>query len=68
VGSSAFAEEKLEPSMRAVDREWDYFKAIPCEKVNEIVFHSRTEEKLLARRKQQCVDKYKAFLPTPINR
>ncbi len=61
-------EDEPKPSMRAVDRDWSYFKSVPCDQINEIVFHSRSEEILLAKRKQQCVDQYKAFLPVPIDR
>ncbi|MBL4827512.1 MAG: hypothetical protein JKY66_07340 [Spongiibacteraceae bacterium] len=56
----------VKPRMRPVDRDWSYFKAIPCDELHQIVFHSRTEEILLAKRKSQCVSQYKAFLPTPI--
>ncbi len=69
--ASVFASDQqqdIKPTMRAVDRDWEYFKSVPCEKLTEIVFHSRSEEKLLAKRKQQCVDQYKAFLPVPIDR
>jgi hypothetical protein len=54
------------PKMRPVDRDWDYFKAIACDDLAKVVFHSRSEEILLAKRKAQCVDKYKAFLPKPV--
>ena len=56
------------PKMRPVDRDWDYFKAVPCSELEKIVFHSRSEEMLLAKRKSQCVNKYKAFLPVPVKR
>ena len=60
--------QSLKPTMRAVDRDWDYFKAVNCEDIAHIVFHSRSEELLLAKRKAQCLDKYKAFLPVPVDR
>ncbi|ARN75866.1 hypothetical protein [Oceanicoccus sagamiensis] len=69
--SNCFAIDKQDepkPSMRVVDRDWSYFKSIPCEQVNKLVFHSRSEEILLAKRKRQCVEQYKAFLPVPIDR
>lgn len=58
----------VDPKMRAVDRDWDYFKSIPCDRLAKITFHSRSEEILLAKRKSQCIDKYKAFLPKPLDR
>lgn len=60
--------EHLEPKMRAVDREWDYFKQVHCDDIGRVVFHSRSEEILLAKRKSQCMSKYKAFLPNPVDR
>lgn len=56
------------PKMRKVDRDWEYFKSVHCDNLDKIVFHSRSEEILLAKRKAQCVDKYKAFLSKPIKR
>jgi hypothetical protein len=56
------------PTMRVVERDWQYFKTVPCSQVNSLVAHSRSEELLLARRKQQCVDRYKAFMPNPVIR
>ena len=66
--SSSEALEPLAPKMRAVDRDWNYFKQIRCEDVERIVFHSRAEELLLAKRKAQCLEKYEAFLPVPVDR
>ena len=66
--SSSEALEPLEPKMRAVDRDWNYFKQIRCEDIERIVFHSRSEELLLAKRKALCLKKYEAFLPVPVDR
>lgn len=60
-------DEQPQPKMRAIDRDWEYFKAVPCERINKEVFHSRSEELLLAKRKSQCVNRYKAFLPKPLS-
>tara|TARA_B110000014_G_scaffold69475_1_gene47428 strand:+ start:260 stop:520 length:261 start_codon:yes stop_codon:yes gene_type:complete len=65
---SVEVQDDPKPSMRPVDRDWSYFKSVPCERINDIVFHSRSEEMLLAKRKSQCVNQYKAFLPTHIER
>lgn len=54
--------------MRPVDRDWLYFKSVSCDDINRVVFHSRSEEILLAKRKSQCINKYKAFLPEPVKR
>lgn len=59
--------EGLQPKMRPIDRDWSYFKTIPCERIKKEVFHSRSEELLLAQRKSQCINKYKAFLSQPVN-
>ncbi len=56
------------PRMRVLARDWQYFKAVPCSQVKQLVFHSRTEEILIARRKRQCLEAYKAFFPKPIER
>ncbi len=58
---------KLQPSMRAVDRDWDYFESIPCGQLAKQVFHSASEEKLLAKRKSQCLQRYKAFMPDTVH-
>ncbi|MEE8059937.1 MAG: hypothetical protein V3T17_19220 [Pseudomonadales bacterium] len=59
-------EERTLPTMRAVDRDWAYFKSVSCDDIGQVVFHSRSEEILLAKRKSQCLNQYKAFLPVPI--
>ena len=56
------------PKMRPIDRDWEYFKQVACERINDEVFHSRSEEMLLAKRKAQCSDKYKAFFNQPLER
>ena len=56
------------PKMRPVDRDWEYFKKVPCERVDKEVFHSRSEEMLLAKRKSQCLKRYDAFFNKPIDR
>lgn len=60
------AETEFKPQMRAIDRNWSYFKSVPCDRVDKEVFHSRSEEILLAQRKSQCIDAYKAFLSKPL--
>ncbi len=60
--------ELRQPKMRPVDRDWAYFKSISCNDISRVVFHSRSEEMLLAKRKSQCLNKYKAFLPVPVER
>ncbi len=63
-----FAEDDklvLRPSMKVVDRDWSYFKSIPCKDIDKVVFHSIEEEALLAKKKNQCMDRYKAFYSKP---
>ena len=57
-----------QPKMRPVDRSWEYFKKVPCEEVKHLVFHSRSEEILVAKRKSQCTNKYDAFFSKPVER
>lgn len=52
--------------MRPVDRDWQYFKTIPCKDVPELKFHSRSEEMLIAKRKSQCLKQFDAFFSKPI--
>ena len=59
---------KLKPKMRTVDRQWDFFKFVSCNDLNQIVFHSNEERRLLKKRKKQCLEKYRAFLPSPVGR
>ena len=61
-------DHSLTVRMRPVDRDWTFFQSISCDRLHKIVFHSRNEELLLAKRKNQCVNQYKAFLPQPVNR
>lgn len=56
------------PAMRPMDRDWSYFKDISCNQIHRIQFHSRSEEMLVAKRKSQCLHKYDAFMPKPIER
>ena len=63
---SANDTQQVKPKMHVVDRDWEYFKAISCSLINDVKFHSRSEEILVAKRKSQCVNKYEAFLPRPI--
>lgn len=49
--------------MKVVDRDWAYFKAIPCENLDKIVVYSDKENKLLDRKKNECIQQYKAFIP-----
>lgn len=51
----------LQPRMKTVDRDWTYFESIPCKEIDKVVYHSPSEEKLLAKRKAQCLGLYKAF-------
>jgi hypothetical protein len=60
--------EALQPSMKAVDRDWAYFESIPCKDIDKVVYHSPLEESLLAKRKGQCMDQYKAFYTRPATR
>lgn len=60
--------EKAVAKMRPVDRDWEYFKAIDCADIDKVVFHSRSEEFLLAKRKKQCLERYRAFMPVPVSR
>ncbi|MGK0442997.1 MAG: hypothetical protein ACJA0N_002817 [Pseudohongiellaceae bacterium] len=55
-----------ELKMRPVDRDWSYFKAVSCERIQKHKFHSSTEEMLLAKRKSQCINKYQKFFSQPI--
>lgn len=61
-------QQQSAPKMRTVDRDWEYFKAVPCEQVSQLVFHSDSEEILIAKRKSQCLNQYKAFFPNPIDK
>ena len=54
---------KLKPAVRTVDRDWRFFQSVPCENLSRFAYHSEAEKKLLARRKAQCVERYKAFIP-----
>lgn len=60
--------EKSVAKMRPVDRDWEYFKTVDCADIDKIVFHSRSEEFLVAKRKKQCLERYRAFMPVPVNR
>jgi hypothetical protein len=60
--------EVIKPAMRPMDRDWQYFSEQSCDEINKFVGHSTKEKKLIIKRKKQCMDKYKAFLPQPINR
>ena len=57
-----------EPKMRPMDRDWDFFKNIPCDSLSNMVSYSQAEDILLAKRKSQCTDKYKAFFNRPLER
>ena len=57
-----------ESQMRPVDRDWAYFNSVPCNEVRHLRHHSRSEEMLIARRKGQCLKKYDAFLPRPVEK
>ena len=65
-----FAEDTkvLKPSMKTLDRDWEYFESIPCKDIDKAVYHSPSEERLLAKRKGQCMDQYKAFYTRPTAR
>ncbi|WP_339668053.1 hypothetical protein [Dasania marina] len=58
---------EFQPKMRVIDRDWQYFKSVPCERIDKEIFHSRSEELLLVQRKSQCINRYKAFLPKPLS-
>jgi len=49
--------------LKAVDRDWEYFRAVPCQDLDKIVVYSDGEKKLLDKRKNECVQQYKAFIP-----
>jgi hypothetical protein len=55
------------PIMKAVDRSWDFFKTIPCTKLDNIKVYSEAEATLLERRRQVCLKEMSVFLPTPID-
>jgi hypothetical protein len=59
-------DEQPQPKMREMDRDWDYFKTVPCAEIDTLKFHSRSEEMMIAKRKGQCLDRYKAFFSKPI--
>lgn len=59
---------KVSPSMRVVDRDWQYFSQLSCQQLGRIVAHSDVEQLLLAKRQRECVKRYKAFLPQPVDR
>ena len=49
--------------LKVVDRDWEYFKTIPCQDLDKIVVYSDAENKLLDRKKNECIQQYKAFIP-----
>lgn len=53
------------------DRDWAYFKAIPCTQLKFLAVTSNNEKALLAKRKFECqkiaTDKYKAFFKRPVS-
>jgi hypothetical protein len=55
----------LQPTMKTIDRDWAYFESIPCKDIEKVAYHSPFEEKLLAKRKEQCMERYKAFYSRP---
>lgn len=55
--------EKKIPQMRAVDRDWDFFAALDCARVPKFSVATDTERQLLARRQEQCLERYRAFYP-----
>ena len=55
--------QKWEPQAREVDREWSYFAQLPCNGLDSVKARSNGEQHLLERRRQQCLDRYKAFYP-----
>ena len=55
--------QKLSPRMKVVDRDWQYFKDIPCEDIDKIKPYSDRERTLLEKRKSECLNQYKAFFP-----
>lgn len=57
---------KLSPKVMLIDRDWDYFKSVPCARLTEIKVHSPQEQKLLDRRKVACLQHYKAFMSKPV--
>lgn len=60
--------QKLSPAVREIDRDWQTFSQLSCQQLGEIVAHSATEQALLVKRKRQCVKRYEAFLPQPVDR
>jgi hypothetical protein len=54
--------EKMQPQLRAVDRDWAYFAELPCARAKTEPTHSAAEQRLLQQRQQQCMEKYKAFM------
>lgn len=53
-----------QPHMRPVDRDWSFFAALPCGRLDSTPVHSAAEKQLLERRRRQCLDRYRAFLPS----
>lgn len=66
--SDGGATEKLSPKMKQIDRSEAFFSSIPCEKTGEVKVYSKLEEQRLNQRKEQCLKKYRVFLPNPANR
>ena len=64
--AAAQSERQPAPAMRAVDRDQSYFEAVPCEKLTDVGAHSDAEKRWLEARKKTCLQRYKAFLPTPV--
>lgn len=60
--------QTLSPSMRIIDRDWSYFESVPCETIEQTKAHSEQEQRLITRRKHQCINRYKAFFSQPIER
>ncbi|NKI17356.1 hypothetical protein HCU74_08000 [Spongiibacter sp. KMU-166] len=51
---------KLGPQLRIVDAD---YSAVPCEQLHLIQPQSPGEKARLAQRKQQCVERYRQFIP-----
>lgn len=56
------------PELRAVDRDWDYFKTIACNGLDQLIAHSQVEKNLINKRKSQCTNQYDAFFTKPLER
>ena len=55
-----------QPKLQPIDRDWGYFKSVPCDQVDHLVSHSQTEKTFVERRKKQCTHQFDAFFSKPL--